>query len=79
MKPWPCQPTATNRPGATGPTSGYSYQVVFPVGRDDDGTITALSPTVERCPVPTRCVPQGVGETPPDRGVDVTLSNGTAT
>jgi hypothetical protein len=64
---------------ATGPTSGYSYQVVFPVGRDDDGTITALSPTVERCPVPTRCVPQGVGETPPDRGVDVTLSNGTAT
>ena len=62
---------------STGPASGYSYQVVFPVERDDDGTLSALSPTVERCPVPTRCVPQGVGETPPDRGVDVTFSDGT--
>lgn len=61
---------------ATGPASGYSYRIVFPVGRDD-GRIRALSPTVERCPVPTRCVPQGVGESPPNRSVDVTLSNET--
>ncbi|WP_277555979.1 ArnT family glycosyltransferase [Halobaculum limi] len=59
---------------ATGPASGYSYQVVFPVERED-GIVRALSPTVERCSVPTQCIPQGIGETPPNRGVDVTLSN----
>ncbi|MFC7098930.1 ArnT family glycosyltransferase [Halobaculum marinum] len=62
---------------ATGPSSGYSHQIVFPVERTSDGDVRALSPTVETCPVPTRCVPQGVGDTPSDRGVTVTVSNAT--
>ncbi|UIP01449.1 glycosyltransferase family 39 protein (plasmid) [Halobaculum sp. CBA1158] len=62
---------------STGPSRGYSYQLVFPLERID-GETTVLTPTVERCPVPTRCVPQGVGESPPERGVSVTLSNESA-
>ncbi|WP_435064363.1 ArnT family glycosyltransferase [Halobaculum sp. EA56] len=63
---------------STGPASGYSYRLSFPLERID-GTVRALTATAERCPVPTRCVPDGVGESPPDRGIDVTFSNGTAT
>jgi len=50
---------------STGPGagSGFSYQMVFPVARDD-GAVRALSPTVERCPVPDRCVPVGLGSSP---------------
>ncbi|MFC6784627.1 hypothetical protein ACFQFH_01755 [Halobaculum halobium] len=59
---------------STGPASGYSYRLSFPYERID-GTARALTATVERCPVPTRCVPVGVGEQPVDRGAEVTLSS----
>ncbi|MDS0298935.1 glycosyltransferase family 39 protein [Halogeometricum sp. S1BR25-6] len=61
----------------TGPASGFSYEVVFPVERIDrpDGEgVRALSPTVERCPVPTRCVPRAVDDSPSGVGVNATLS-----
>ncbi|QZX99289.1 ArnT family glycosyltransferase [Halobaculum rubrum] len=61
---------------STGPASGYSYRLSFPYERID-GTARALTATVERCPVPTRCVPVGVGERPVDRGAEVTLSAST--
>jgi len=61
---------------STGPASGYSYRLSFPYERID-GTARALTATVERCPVPTRCVPVGVGERPVDRGAEVTLSSST--
>ncbi|ELZ34516.1 hypothetical protein C474_02386 [Halogeometricum pallidum JCM 14848] len=60
----------------TGPASGFGYEVVFPVERTDDGGVRALSPTVERCPVPTRCVPRAVDDSPPGVGVNATLSDG---
>ncbi|MXR40336.1 hypothetical protein GRX01_03065 [Halobaculum sp. WSA2] len=62
---------------STGPASGYSYRLSFPYERID-GTARALTATAERCPVPTRCVPDGVEESPPDRGIDVTFSNASA-
>jgi hypothetical protein len=62
---------------STGPAGGYSYRLSFPYERID-GTARALTATAERCPVPTRCVPDGVGEPPPDRGIDVTFSNASA-
>ena len=58
---------------ATGPAGGFSYRVVFPVARGDDGR-RALSPTVRRCPVPTRCVPVGIADEP---SATVTVANGT--
>ncbi|GAA0204729.1 ArnT family glycosyltransferase [Halobaculum roseum] len=61
---------------STGPASGYSYRLSFPYERID-GTARALTATVERCPVPTRCVPEGVGDSPPDRGIEVTLTTPT--
>ncbi|QZP39678.1 ArnT family glycosyltransferase [Halobaculum magnesiiphilum] len=61
---------------STGPATGYSYRLSFPYERID-GTARALTATAERCPVPTRCVPQGVGESPPDRGIEVTLTRAT--
>ena len=61
---------------STGPASGYSYRLSFPYERID-GTARALTATAERCPVPTRCVPEGVGESPPDRGIEVTLTTPT--
>lgn len=59
---------------STGPAGGFSYQVVFPVERTADG-VRALSPTVERCSVPSRCVPPSVGGDGDD-GVNVTLTAG---
>jgi hypothetical protein len=58
---------------ATGPASGFSYRVVFPVARDGDG-LRALSPTVRRCPVPTRCLPVWLADEP---SATVTVGNGT--
>ncbi|SFR88695.1 Dolichyl-phosphate-mannose-protein mannosyltransferase [Halomicrobium zhouii] len=44
---------------ATGGASGFTYRIEFPIAADD-GQIRALSPTSERCQVPTRCTPVGV-------------------
>ncbi|MDS0292679.1 glycosyltransferase family 39 protein [Halogeometricum sp. S3BR5-2] len=58
----------------TGPASGFSYEVVFPVERTSPSSVRALSPTIERCPVPTRCVPRAVDDPPAGVGVNATLS-----
>jgi len=50
----------------TGPSSGFSYQLIFPVDTGGD-EVRALSATRERCPVPDRCVPAALGPSPPDQ------------
>ncbi|MFB6220333.1 MAG: hypothetical protein ABEH90_02740 [Halolamina sp.] len=64
---------------STGPGagSGFSYQFVFPVA-DEDGRVRALSPTKERCTVPDRCVPAGLGERPDWALAETWLSNASA-
>ena len=62
---------------STGPASGFSYRLAFPVERDD-GTIRALSPTTERCRVPTRCVPVAAGNDSRPDGIETTFGSGTA-
>jgi FlaG/FlaF family flagellin (archaellin) len=57
---------------STGPSSGFSYELVFPVETDENG-VRALSPTRERCPVPDRCVPAGLGPSPPGTFANTTL------
>ncbi|ESP89809.1 DUF7846 domain-containing protein [Candidatus Halobonum tyrrellensis] len=59
----------------TGASAGVTYRLALPVEREG-GTLRALSPTRERCAVPTRCVPVGVGGGA--GGFEATLSNGTA-
>ncbi|GAB7093249.1 glycosyltransferase family 39 protein [Halolamina litorea] len=56
----------------TGPSSGFSYDLTFPVDTGGE-TVRALSPTRERCPVPARCVPAGLGPSPPGTFVDATI------
>jgi hypothetical protein len=50
---------------STGPGagSGFSYRLELPFAQER-GQYRALSPTVERCPVPDRCEPVGLGESP---------------
>jgi 4-amino-4-deoxy-L-arabinose transferase-like glycosyltransferase len=62
---------------STGPASGFSYRLAFPVERDD-GVIRALSPTTEHCRVPTRCVPVAVGAASDSAGIEATLEDSTA-
>ncbi|MBP1986540.1 DUF7846 domain-containing protein [Halolamina salifodinae] len=62
---------------STGPSSGFSYELVFPVETGPDG-VRALSPTRERCPVPDRCVPAGLGPSPPGTFANTTLVSGSA-
>ncbi|SFG43408.1 Dolichyl-phosphate-mannose-protein mannosyltransferase [Halopelagius inordinatus] len=62
---------------STGPASGFTYRAVFPVEREN-GTVRTLSPTLERCVVPTQCEPVGVGESPDGTFANATLSNATA-
>jgi hypothetical protein len=57
---------------STGPGSGFSYQLVFPVDTGGD-EIRALSATRERCPVPDRCVPAGLGPSPPEQFANTTV------
>ena len=57
---------------ATGPSSGFSYELVFPVDTGGDG-VRALSPTRERCPVPDRCVPAGLWPSPSGTFANATL------
>ena len=58
---------------STGPSTGFSYQLVFPVDTGD-GTVRALSPTRERCPVPDRCVAAGLGASPPGQFANATVT-----
>ena len=58
---------------ATGPSTGFSYQLVFPVDTSG-GEVRALSPTRERCPVPDRCVPAGLGPSPPGQFANATVA-----
>lgn len=64
---------------STGPGagSGFSYRLVFPVATSG-GEIRALSATEERCPVPDRCVPAGLGPSPDWALVETDLENETA-
>jgi hypothetical protein len=57
---------------STGPGSGFSYQLVFPVDTGGD-EVRTLSPTRERCPVPDRCVPAGLGPSPPGQFANTTV------
>ncbi|KPN31587.1 hypothetical protein SY89_02335 [Halolamina pelagica] len=59
---------------STGPSTGYSYQLVFPVDTSGD-EVRALSPTRERCPVPDRCVPAGLGPSPPGQFANATVES----
>jgi hypothetical protein len=61
---------------STGPGagSGFSYRLTFPVGTAG-GTLRSLSPTTERCPVPDRCVPVGLGESPDWAFAETQLEN----
>lgn len=61
---------------STGGASGFTYRLVLPVERQD-GAIRALSPSRERCQVPDRCVPVGVGEVP-ESSVRVAIGNGSS-
>ncbi|MFW5949115.1 MAG: hypothetical protein ACOCSD_05905, partial [Halolamina sp.] len=56
----------------TGPGSGFSYELVFPV-HTHGGEVEALSATRERCPVPDRCVPAGLGPSPPGQFANTTV------
>ena len=57
---------------STGPSAGFSYQLVFPIDTAGD-EVRALSPTRERCPVPDRCVPAGLGPSPPGQFANATV------
>ncbi len=57
---------------STGPGSGFSYQLVFPVDTGGD-EVRTLSPTRERCPVPDRCVPAGLGPSMPGQFANATV------
>lgn len=61
---------------STGPGagSGFSYRLELPVA-EQRGQYRALSPTVERCPVPDRCEPVGLGESPDWAIVETELEN----
>lgn len=61
---------------STGPASGFSYRIALPIDRTN-GTVRALSPTRERCQVPTRCTPVGVGAPTNSTGIKTTLITGT--
>jgi hypothetical protein len=64
---------------STGPGagSGFSYQLTFPVAHEGvEGR--ALSPTVERCPVPDRCVPVGLGAAPDWATAETSFENESA-
>jgi hypothetical protein len=58
---------------STGGASGFTYRLNFPVATDD-GRVRALSPTRERCQVPTRCTPVGIGTVPTD-AIETTVQN----
>ncbi|NHX36101.1 MULTISPECIES: DUF7846 domain-containing protein [Halolamina] len=60
---------------STGPSTGFSYQLVFPVDTSGE-EVRALSPTKERCPVPDRCVPAGLGPSPPGQFANATVVAG---
>ncbi|MEF8859292.1 MAG: glycosyltransferase family 39 protein [Halolamina sp.] len=64
---------------STGPGagSGFSYRLSVLVA-EERGQHRALSPTVERCPVPDRCVPVGLGESPGWAVVETNLQNESA-
>ena len=57
---------------STGPGSGFSYRLEFPVDTAG-GDVRTLSPTRERCPVPDRCVPAGLGPSPPGQFANATV------
>ena len=57
---------------STGPSTGFSYQLVFPIDTSGD-EVRALSATRERCPVPDRCVPAGLGPSPPGQFANTTV------
>jgi len=57
---------------STGPSAGFSYQLVFPIDTGGD-EVRALSATRERCPVPDRCVPAGLGPSPPGQFANTTV------
>ncbi|MFD1525313.1 ArnT family glycosyltransferase [Halolamina salina] len=59
---------------STGPSTGFSYQLVFPIDAGGD-EVRALSPTRERCPVPDRCVPAGLGSSPPGQFANATVES----
>ncbi|MCU4800616.1 glycosyltransferase family 39 protein [Halobacteria archaeon HArc-gm2] len=58
---------------ATGGASGFTYRIDFPVATGD-GRVQALSPTSERCQVPTRCTPAGIGDVPA-QSIETTVQN----
>jgi len=60
---------------STGPGagSGFSYRFVFPVDTGGED-VRVLSPTRERCPVPDRCVPAGLGPSPAGQFANATVS-----
>ncbi len=58
---------------STGPSTGFSYQLVFPVDTGGE-EVRALSATRERCPVPDRCVPAGLGPSPPGQFANTTVT-----
>jgi len=58
---------------ATGGASGFTYRSDFPVATGD-GRVQALSPTSERCQVPTRCTPAGIGDVPA-QSIETTVQN----
>ena len=64
---------------STGPGagSGFSYRLTFPVA-EESGELRTLSPTRERCPVPDRCVPVGVGDSPGWALVETGMTNESA-